>query len=287
MPMLFKKVVNAVIDVYEIIYPHFVDTSIAVATSKGLVVPVLCNVELINYAQIENELAALEEKDRNNRLALGMDEGTFTISSGGVFGSVYGRPEINPYQSAILGIHGIFDRPVAINGKVKGGGYRAEMQGEWEGGESNSNTHKKQSQRYCEKDNFGDNVEGGRKEDGGWVGRDNRHDLQKRKDISRSTAEAIFTRLTSRDRKDGGLEGGNSSSPEVIADAELRAIRLKRIQEQFNDFDSDVSPISPPKRRKYTDREVNKFQMEVLKEERALIAKKSLFWISNWNCLAK
>ncbi|CAJ0591326.1 unnamed protein product [Cylicocyclus nassatus] len=79
-----------IIDGYEIIYRHFVDTSIAVATSKGLVVPVLRNVELINYTQIENELAALEEKDRDNRLALGIDGGTFTISSGGVFGSVSG-----------------------------------------------------------------------------------------------------------------------------------------------------------------------------------------------------
>ncbi|CAJ0591704.1 unnamed protein product [Cylicocyclus nassatus] len=116
--------------------------------------------------------------------------------------------------------------------KVKGGGYRGEMQGECEGGESNFNMRKKQSHRYCDKDNFGDNVVCGDQ----W--------REARGDAGR--------------KEDGG------------------AIRLKRVQEQLNDFDSDVSSISPPKRRKYTDREVNKFQMEVLKEERALIAKKSL-----------
>ncbi|VDN37049.1 unnamed protein product [Cylicostephanus goldi] len=112
-------VVNAVIDENEIIYRHFVDMSIAVATPKGLVVPVLRNVESMNYAQIEKELAALGEKARDNKLAVeDMEGGTFTISNGGVFGSVFGTPIINPPQSAILGMHGIFDRPVAINGKV-------------------------------------------------------------------------------------------------------------------------------------------------------------------------
>ncbi|CAJ0591771.1 unnamed protein product [Cylicocyclus nassatus] len=113
-------VVNAVIDENEIIYRHFVDMSIAVATPKGLVVPVLRNVESMNYAQIEKELAALGEKARDNKLAVeDMEGGTFTISNGGVFGSVFGTPIINPPQSAILGMHGIFDRPVAINGKVE------------------------------------------------------------------------------------------------------------------------------------------------------------------------
>ncbi|KHJ89683.1 dihydrolipoyllysine-residue succinyltransferase, E2 component of oxoglutarate dehydrogenase complex [Oesophagostomum dentatum] len=115
-----SPVVNAVIDENEIIYRHFVDMSIAVATPKGLVVPVLRNVESMNYAQIEKELAALGEKARDNKLAVeDMEGGTFTISNGGVFGSVFGTPIINPPQSAILGMHGIFDTPVAINGKVE------------------------------------------------------------------------------------------------------------------------------------------------------------------------
>lgn len=113
-------VVNAVIDENEIVYRHFVDISIAVATTKGLVVPVLRNVENMDYAQIELEVAALGEKARDNKLAVeDMEGGTFTISNGGVFGSVFGTPIINPPQSAILGMHGIFDKPVAINGKVE------------------------------------------------------------------------------------------------------------------------------------------------------------------------
>lgn len=115
-----NPVVNAVIDENEIVYRHFVDMSIAVATPKGLVVPVLRNVETMNYAQIEKELASLGEKARDNKLAVeDMEGGTFTISNGGVFGSVFGTPIINPPQSAILGMHGIFDRPVAVDGKVE------------------------------------------------------------------------------------------------------------------------------------------------------------------------
>ncbi|PIO76233.1 putative dihydrolipoyllysine-residue succinyltransferase [Teladorsagia circumcincta] len=113
-----NPIVNAVIDENEIVYRHYVDMSIAVATPRGLVVPVLRNVETMNYAQIEAELASLGEKARDNKLAVeDMEGGTFTISNGGVFGSVFGTPIINPPQSAILGMHGIFDRPVAIDGK--------------------------------------------------------------------------------------------------------------------------------------------------------------------------
>jgi 2-oxoglutarate dehydrogenase E2 component (dihydrolipoamide succinyltransferase) len=85
-----------------------------------LVVPVLRNVERMNYADIEKEIAALGEKARANKLAIeDMQGGTFTISNGGVFGSMFGTPIINLPQSAILGMHGIFDRPVAINGQVR------------------------------------------------------------------------------------------------------------------------------------------------------------------------
>ncbi|KAK0414292.1 hypothetical protein QR680_007252 [Steinernema hermaphroditum] len=115
-----QPVVNAVIDEGEIVYRQFVDMSIAVATPKGLVVPVLRNVESMDYATIELALKELGEKARDNKLAIeDMDGGTFTISNGGVFGSVFGTPIINPPQSAILGMHGIFDRPVAIDGKVE------------------------------------------------------------------------------------------------------------------------------------------------------------------------
>merc|ERR1712142_1289535 len=115
-----QPTVNAVIEGQETIYRDFVDISVAVATPKGLVVPVLRNVESMSYAVIEKALGELGEKARNNALAIeDMDGGTFTISNGGVFGSLMGTPIINPPQSAILGMHGIFDRPVAINGKVE------------------------------------------------------------------------------------------------------------------------------------------------------------------------
>lgn len=82
--------------------------------------PVLRNVERMNYADIEREIASLGERARHNKLAIeDMQGGTFTISNGGVFGSLFGTPIINPPQSAILGMHGIFDRPIALNGQVK------------------------------------------------------------------------------------------------------------------------------------------------------------------------
>lgn len=91
----------------------------AVATPKGLVVPVIRNVESKNFADIEIAIAALGEKAKRNAIAVeDMDGGTFTISNGGVFGSLMGTPIINPPQSAILGMHGIFDRPVAVKGQV-------------------------------------------------------------------------------------------------------------------------------------------------------------------------
>ncbi|KAG7274292.1 hypothetical protein CRUP_023987 [Coryphaenoides rupestris] len=87
---------------------------------SGLVVPVIRGVEGMNFAEIEKTINMLGEKARKNELAVeDMDGGTFTISNGGVFGSMFGTPIINPPQSAILGMHGIFDRPVAIAGKVE------------------------------------------------------------------------------------------------------------------------------------------------------------------------
>ncbi|XP_068110626.1 dihydrolipoyllysine-residue succinyltransferase component of 2-oxoglutarate dehydrogenase complex, mitochondrial [Hyperolius riggenbachi] len=117
-----QPVVNAVIDdtTKEIVYRDYIDISVAVSTPRGLVVPVLRSVESMNFAGIERTIAELGEKARKNELAIeDMDGGTFTISNGGVFGSMFGTPIINPPQSAILGMHGIFDRPVAIAGKVE------------------------------------------------------------------------------------------------------------------------------------------------------------------------
>ncbi|XP_008550536.1 dihydrolipoyllysine-residue succinyltransferase component of 2-oxoglutarate dehydrogenase complex, mitochondrial [Microplitis demolitor] len=114
-----QPVVNAVIDGTDIVYRDFVDVSVAVATPKGLVVPVLRSVENKNFAEIEIALAALGDKARKGKISVeDMDGGTFTISNGGVFGSLMGTPIINPPQSAILGMHGVFDRPIAVKGQV-------------------------------------------------------------------------------------------------------------------------------------------------------------------------
>lgn len=111
--------VNAFIDGKEIIYRDYVDISVAVATPKGLVVPVLRNVETMSYADIEIGLTELGKKARDGNLAIeDMDGGTFTVSNGGVFGSMFGTPIINLPQSAILGMHAIQQRPVALNGNV-------------------------------------------------------------------------------------------------------------------------------------------------------------------------
>lgn len=114
-----QPVVNAVIDGGEIVYRDYVDVSVAVATPKGLVVPVLRSVENKNFAEIEIALAALGDKAKKGKISVeDMDGGTFTISNGGVFGSLMGTPIINPPQSAILGMHGVFDRPIAVKGQV-------------------------------------------------------------------------------------------------------------------------------------------------------------------------
>ncbi|OWK09725.1 DLST, partial [Cervus elaphus hippelaphus] len=117
-----QPVVNAVIDdaTKEVVYRDYIDISVAVATPRGLVVPVIRNVETMNYADIERTISELGEKARKNELAIeDMDGGTFTISNGGVFGSLFGTPIINPPQSAILGMHAIVDRPVVVGGKVE------------------------------------------------------------------------------------------------------------------------------------------------------------------------
>jgi 2-oxoglutarate dehydrogenase E2 component (dihydrolipoamide succinyltransferase) len=116
---LFPQV-NAQIDGDEIVYHKFADIGIAVSTPKGLMVPVLRNAEKMSLAEIELKIKELAVKARDNKITLDeMKGGTFTITNGGVFGSMLSTPIINPQQSAILGMHNIVDRPVAINGQVE------------------------------------------------------------------------------------------------------------------------------------------------------------------------
>ena len=111
--------VNASIDGDDIIYHGYSDISIAVSTEKGLVTPVLRNVERMSFADIEKTIADYAKKARDGKL--GLDElqgGTFTVTNGGTFGSLLSTPIINPPQSAILGMHAIKERPIAQNGQV-------------------------------------------------------------------------------------------------------------------------------------------------------------------------
>jgi len=111
--------VNAQINGEEIIYHNYADISIAVSAPKGLVVPIIKNAESLSLAGIEKAVAELATKARENKLTLEeMTGGTFTITNGGVFGSMMSTPIINAPQSAILGMHNIVERPVAINGQV-------------------------------------------------------------------------------------------------------------------------------------------------------------------------
>ncbi len=112
--------INSMIDGDDILTPHYHDIGIAVSSPKGLVVPIIRNVETMDVAQIEVAIKDLAEKARDKRLTVQeMDGGTFTITNGGVFGSMMSTPIINPPQSAILGLHAIKERPVAIDGKVE------------------------------------------------------------------------------------------------------------------------------------------------------------------------
>lgn len=112
--------VNSMIDGEEIITFDYADISIAVSSPKGLVVPVIRNAETLSIAEIEHTIKDLALKARNGKLSLEeMTGGTFTITNGGVFGSMLSTPIINPPQSAILGMHNILERPIAVNGKVE------------------------------------------------------------------------------------------------------------------------------------------------------------------------
>jgi 2-oxoglutarate dehydrogenase E2 component (dihydrolipoamide succinyltransferase) len=111
--------VNAMIDGNEIVFNDFCDISVAVSAPKGLVVPVIRNAESMSFDQIEKEIVRLAGKARDNKLSIEeMTGGTFTITNGGVFGSMMSTPIINAPQSAILGMHNIVERPIAENGQV-------------------------------------------------------------------------------------------------------------------------------------------------------------------------
>jgi 2-oxoglutarate dehydrogenase E2 component (dihydrolipoamide succinyltransferase) len=111
--------VGARIEGEEVVYSNFADISIAVSAPKGLVVPVIRNADAMSLAEIEKAVVTLAGKARDNKLSLEeMTGGTFTITNGGVFGSMLSTPIINSPQSAILGMHNIIERPVAVNGQV-------------------------------------------------------------------------------------------------------------------------------------------------------------------------
>jgi 2-oxoglutarate dehydrogenase E2 component (dihydrolipoamide succinyltransferase) len=111
--------VNAMIDGNEIVYHNYADIGIAVSSPKGLMVPVVRNAEQMSLAEIEGDIKRLAVKARDGRISIDeMTGGTFTITNGGVFGSMMSTPIINPPQSAILGMHNIVERPIAVNGQV-------------------------------------------------------------------------------------------------------------------------------------------------------------------------
>jgi len=111
--------VNASIDGDDIVYHGYSDIGVAVSSERGLVVPVLRNTEFMSLAEMESTLANFAEQAREGKLSLDdMTGGTFTISNGGVFGSLLSTPILNPPQSAILGMHSIQQRPVVVDGEI-------------------------------------------------------------------------------------------------------------------------------------------------------------------------
>ena len=112
--------VNAEIDGNEIVYKNYYNISFAVGTEKGLVVPVLKNADELSFADIEKNIKSISEKARDGKLTIeDLQGGTFTISNGGVYGSMLSTPILNLPQSGVLGMHNIVERPIAINGEIK------------------------------------------------------------------------------------------------------------------------------------------------------------------------
>jgi 2-oxoglutarate dehydrogenase E2 component (dihydrolipoamide succinyltransferase) len=111
--------INAEIRGTDIVYRKYYDIGIAVGGGKGLVVPILRNAENMSFAQIERTIADFAQRAQNNQLKVDeLQGGTFTISNGGIYGSMLSTPIVNPPQSGVLGLHAIEDRPVAVNGQV-------------------------------------------------------------------------------------------------------------------------------------------------------------------------
>lgn len=111
---------NSQMEGEEILHPSYVDISVAVQSPKGLMVPVIRNVDTLSLAEIESELKRLADKAMSGKISMDeMSGGTFTLTNGGVFGSMMSTPLINPPQSAIIGMHNIIDRPIAVNGQVQ------------------------------------------------------------------------------------------------------------------------------------------------------------------------
>ncbi len=113
-------VINAEIEGQEIIYKNYYNISFAVGTEKGLVVPVIRNADELSFAEIEKNIKNISEKARDGKLTIDdLQGGTFTISNGGVYGSMLSTPILNPPQSGVLGMHNIVERPIAINGEIE------------------------------------------------------------------------------------------------------------------------------------------------------------------------
>jgi 2-oxoglutarate dehydrogenase E2 component (dihydrolipoamide succinyltransferase) len=112
-------VVNASVEGNDVIYHDYFDIGIAVSSDRGLMVPVLRNVDHLSFAQIESDIAELGTKAREGTMSMeDLTGGTFTITNGGVFGSMLSTPILNPPQSAILGMHAIQERPMVIDGEI-------------------------------------------------------------------------------------------------------------------------------------------------------------------------
>ena len=112
--------INAEIEGQEIVYKNYYNISFAVGTERGLVVPVLKNADEMSFSDIEKEIKRLSDKAKNGTLSIeDLQGGTFTISNGGVYGSMLSTPILNPPQSGVLGMHNIIERPIALNGEIK------------------------------------------------------------------------------------------------------------------------------------------------------------------------
>ena len=112
--------INAEIQGDEIVYKNYYNISIAVGTDRGLVVPVVRNTDEMSFADIEKNISLMGQKARDGKITIeDLQGGTFTITNGGIYGSMLSTPILNPPQSAVLGMHNIIERPVAINGELK------------------------------------------------------------------------------------------------------------------------------------------------------------------------